>query len=54
MVGGERKEGIRVIFANVRSIVKKIDEVRAFASIEKPDILVFTETWANEEWGRLF
>ena len=54
MVGGERKEGIRVIFANVRSIVKKIDEVRAFASIEKTDILVFTETWANEDIGDAF
>ena len=54
MVGGQRSEGVKVVFANVRSIVKKIDEVRAFASIEKPDILVFTETWANEEIGDAF
>ena len=46
MVGGE---GVNVIFANVHSIVKKIDEVRAVVAIEKPDIIVFTETWANDE-----
>ena len=48
MVGGE---GINVVFANVQSIVKKVDEVRAMAAIEKPDVMVFTETWANDEIG---
>ena len=53
MVGGESKR-LRVIFANVQSIVKKMDEVRAVVSIEKPDLIVFTETWANDEIGDAF
>ena len=53
VVGG-KSESLRVIFANVQSIVKKMDEVRAVVSIEKPDIVIFTETWANENIGDSF
>ena len=42
---------MKVIFSNVQSIVKKIDEVRAWVAITKPDIFVATETWANSDLG---
>lgn len=54
MVGGEGEEGVRVIFANVQSIVKKMDEVRALMTMEEPDIFVATETWANENLNDAF
>ena len=49
MEGGERRADINVSFANVQSIVNKMDEVRAFVSLSNCDIMAITETWANDE-----
>ena len=48
MVGGQRRrKEISVMFANVQSIVNKIDEVKAIISVNKPDIMALTETWTH-------
>ena len=45
---GERTEGLNVLFMNAQSIGNKMDELRAIAVINKPDILAITETWTND------
>ena len=42
---------ITVMFANVQSIVNKLDEIRAFMQIQNPDIFAVTESWTNEDIG---
>ena len=37
------------MFLNARSIVYKIDELRAVVSTHKPDFIMINETWLNEE-----
>ena len=34
--------------SNVQSLLPKLDEINAFASTVKPDVLVFCETWLND------
>ena len=51
MVGGPRRKEIRVMFANVQSVVNKIDEVKAVMALSKPDIMALTETWTHEGIG---
>ena len=46
-----KRGGVNVVFANVQSVVNKVNKVRAIASINNCDILALTETWANEEIG---
>lgn len=36
-----------MLLSNVQSLLPKIDEINAFASTMKPDILVFCETWLS-------
>ena len=50
MEGGDRGE-VNVSFANVQSIVNKVDELRAVVALNNCDILAITESWANEEIG---
>ena len=38
-------------FANMQSIINKVDEVKAFLTLHNCDILAVTETWANDEIG---
>ena len=54
MVGGAGTNEIKVMFGNVQSIVNKIDEVRATMTIEKPDVMAFTETWTHGGIGNEF
>ena len=46
-----KRGGVNVVFANVQSVVNKVNKVRAIASINNCDILALTETWANKEIG---
>ena len=50
----ERRPGlneIKVMFANVQSIVNKLDEIRALMQIQSPDIFAVTESWTNDDIG---
>ena len=51
MAGGERGGEIKVSFANVQSLINKVDEVKAYLSMSNCDIFVATETWANDDIG---
>ena len=51
MEEGKEREGVTVFFFNAQSVVRKMDELRAIATSEKPDIIAITETWANESIG---
>ena len=41
--------GLKVIFANVRSIFNKFNEFLALISIDTPDLVGVTETWLHSE-----
>ena len=45
-VDGQR--GLRVMCANVQSLNNKVNELRALATLECPDVIALTETWTNE------
>ena len=40
-----------VFVFNAQSVIKKMEELRAIATMENPDIIAITETWANEAIG---
>jgi hypothetical protein len=40
-------ETLDILYLNAQSIVKKIDELACTAEIEKPDLILITETWCN-------
>ena len=40
--------GFSILYTNAQSIVNKVEELRALAAINDPDILILTETWTNE------
>ena len=42
-------KSLRVIYANSRSLGNKINELRAIASSEKPDLICISETWMKLE-----
>ena len=42
------KNGLKILYSNVQSMVNKIGELRAVIEMEKPDVVVLTETWTNE------
>ena len=42
------QSGIKVLYSNVQSVVRKMDELRAVLALEKPDVIALTETWTNE------
>ena len=42
---------IKVMFANVQSIMNKLDEIRAMMQIQNPDIFAVTESWTNDDIG---
>lgn len=39
----------KILCANARSVVKKVDEVRTILLMEKIDIFACTESWLNSE-----
>ena len=51
METGEAKDGVKVAFANVQSIVNKMDEFRAMMAVMKPDVMAITETWTHDNIG---
>jgi len=40
-------KGLKIIHLNIRSLMSKIDLLRAWASHNKPDIITVTETWLH-------
>ena len=51
MARGERGREIKVSFANVQSLVNKVDELKAHLILSNCDIFAATETWANDDIG---
>jgi len=47
----ETKENLRCLFANIRSIRAKIDELRYLAEVTQADLILLTETWTNPDMG---
>ena len=45
---GDTVNSISVLYTNAQSLVNKMSEMRAIATINDPDILIVTETWTNE------
>ncbi len=43
------KRDISVLYTNMRSLLPKRDELLAYIDVEKPDIIVITETWATAD-----
>jgi len=50
-VSKETKGSLKCLFANIRSIRSKIDELRHLAEETKADLILLTETWTNPEMG---
>ena len=48
---GKEKNGVKVAFANVQSIVNKVDEMRAMMTTIDPDVMAVTETWTHDGIG---
>ena len=46
---GEEGGGLKIIYTNAQSLIKKIDELKVVAAEKKPDIILLTETWTHEE-----
>ena len=44
----DRRRSINVLYTNAQSVVNKIEEMKAVASIYNPGIIILTETWTNE------
>jgi len=40
-------KGLKIFHLNIRSLMSKIDLLRAWASHHKPDIIIVTETWLH-------
>lgn len=38
-----------ILYLNAQSIVNKIDELGCLASINKPDLILVTESWCNSD-----
>ena len=43
-----RRRSINVLYTNAQSVVNKIEEMKAVASIYNPDVIILTETWTND------
>jgi hypothetical protein len=44
-----KTKGLSIIHINCESIVKKIEEIRIFCCVYKPDILYISESWLQEQ-----
>jgi hypothetical protein len=42
-------KAIKIYYTNSRSLVSKIDELRATATDQQPDIILICETWTNPD-----
>lgn len=36
-----------MFLSNVRSLIPKLDEICVYTTVNKPDVLIFCETWLN-------
>jgi len=43
----ESVKGLKVIHINIRSLVPKIDLLRAWVFLHKPNIITISETWLH-------
>ena len=41
------KQNFKILSTNARSIISKVDELKAVAIDIKPDVIAITETWTN-------
>jgi hypothetical protein len=45
--GGDNTKGLNFIYLNAQSILSKVTDLEATASIVKPDLILVTESWCN-------
>jgi Reverse transcriptase (RNA-dependent DNA polymerase)/Endonuclease-reverse transcriptase len=45
----DKTASVNLYYTNARSLPGKIDELRAIAAVQKPDIILICETWTNPE-----
>lgn len=45
--GGDNTKGLNFIYLNAQSILSKVTDLEATASIIKPDLILVTESWCN-------
>ena len=50
-VNMEQIHGVHTLYYNARSLLPKMDELRAVIEATKPDILCFVETWLDEDFA---
>ena len=43
------KETLKIIYCNARSIFSKINDLQALAEDKKPDLILITESWCNDD-----
>jgi hypothetical protein len=48
-LGSPSQKALKILYLNVQSIVKKIDELAYVAGNLAPDIILITESWCNSE-----
>jgi hypothetical protein len=48
-VRGASSKEISILYLNAQSLVKKVDELQCVADIIKPELILVTESWCNEE-----
>ena len=42
-----KMKGLSIIHMNIQSLVQKMDHIRIFYAVYKPDILCLTESWLS-------
>ena len=47
----KNKECLRILYYNARSLLPKLDELRATVEADMPDVVCITESWLSEEIG---
>lgn len=40
---------MKVVYTNAQSVLKKMDELRSYVTMNEPDVILLTETWTNEQ-----
>jgi hypothetical protein len=48
------RQEVDILSLNAQSVVKKLDELACVANTEKPDLILITETWCNEDITNAF
>ena len=46
--GSAQTDGLRCVYFNARSVVNKVDELRAWIATWKCDVVAITETWMTQ------